>query len=136
MLHPLAMLSPHTNEENSLNELDEKWETLIQEIENFDPLKGRDEMSVAKLNVKLGALHLVQPFNWNAWGADFPTREQIALLPLADCVRHITRLVRLNRFAEGVLANAVASGDLLALCNQARNQAKGERIPNVIGPDS
>ena len=109
-----------------------KWEALISEIENFDPMMGRDEMSVAKLNVKIGSLHLVQPFNWNAWEADFPTHEQIAQLSLADCVRHITRLVRLNRFAEGVLSNAIASGDLLALCVQARKQANGRPVPNVF----
>lgn len=133
MLHPIAIISPRQNKEGELDDLEEKWDellfTLIVMATGGDP----DEADIAHLNVKIGSLHLVQPFNWNEWGADFPSRSGIADLSLADCVRHITRIVRLNRFSEGVLLNAVRSGELMALCMRAKEMANGEPIPHLLG---
>ena len=115
-----------------MSDLEDRWDELLFSIIVMATGDEPAEADVAQLNVRIGSLHLVQPFNWNEWAADFPSREQIAELSLADCVRHITRLVRLNRFAEGVLFNAVRSGDLMALCMRAKQLANGEPVPNVF----
>jgi hypothetical protein len=133
VLHPIAIISPRQNQEGELNELEDKWDELLFSLIVMATGGEPTEAAVAQLNVSIGSLHLVQPFNWNEWAADFPSREQIAELSLADCVRHITRIVRLNRFSEGVLFNAVRSGQLLALCMRAKEMANGEPIPHLLG---
>jgi hypothetical protein len=115
-----------------LDDLDARWEALIGEIEEFSRSSLHDELQVAQLSVKIGSLHLVQPFNWASWNAPFPLQLEFEYLSLADCVGQITRLVRLNRVSEGVLARAAADGDLMALVVQARKQAGGKAIPNVV----
>ncbi len=52
-------------------------------------------------------------------------------LDIHDCVRHITRLVRADRFSEGVLAGALANGYLRALCVVARDRADGKPVPTL-----
>lgn len=116
-----------------MNELEDKWDKLLFSVIIMATGGDPAEADIAHLNVRIGSLHLVQPFNWNEWGVDFPSRAEIAELSLADCVRHITRIVRLNRFSEGVLVNAVRSGDLMALCMRAREMANGEPIPHLLG---
>lgn len=115
-----------------MDELDAKWETLIADLESQVGSVRWDETQMVSLSIKIGALHLVQPFNWREWAAPAPAREEIPQLSLDDCVRHITRVVRMNRVAEGVLASYAQSGDLLALCVQARKQAGGKPVPNVF----
>jgi hypothetical protein len=127
---------PSTDLGGHLDDIDARWEALMQEIEKLSNSSSPSEGELARLNVKIGALHLVQPFDWNAWEAPPLDQIEIGQLTLADCVRHITRLVRLNRFAEGVLMSAVAEGDLMALVTQARKQAGGRPIPSVLNDHS
>ena len=116
-----------------MDDLEDKWDELLFSIVVMATGGEPTEVDMAYLNAKIGSLHLVQPFNWNEWAAEFPSREEIAELSLEDCVRHVTRLARLDRFSEGVLLNAVRSGHLMALCMRAKQMANGEPIPNVLG---
>lgn len=100
-----------------------RWNMLFDGLtEMVEMAEGHDldELGGGHVNALLGSVRLIQPFNWVAWGVPYPTNEEIASLSLLDCVRHITRISRVNRTNEGALADALRSGMLVALCHRAR----------------
>jgi hypothetical protein len=114
-----------------LTDIATRWNTLLEtleRLENSTEVIGKDHLSVVQ---QLGGLHLVQPFNWNAWGAEMVPVADLGQLDMGDCVRHITRIVRADRFSEGVLAGVVISGYLRAMCTVARDCANGSRVPEL-----
>jgi hypothetical protein len=114
-----------------LTDIATRWNNLLEtleRLENSTDLASRDHLDVVQ---QLGGLRLVQPFDWNAWGAESIPVANLGRLDMDECVRHITRIVRADRFSEGVLAGAVTSGYLRAICTVARDRANGSRVPEL-----
>ena len=88
-------------------------------------------MEVVNINSLLGAVHLIQPFNWNEWGEPFPVEEEIANLSLEDCIRQVTRIARADRTQEGILWLTIRSGVMARICTVAQQKSKGARIPSL-----
>lgn len=114
-----------------MTDIDSRWNQLLAKLsalETTTELSLKDHLEVVH---QLGGLRLIQPFDWNAWGADVVPIADLGQLDIHDCVRHITRLVRADRFSEGVLAGALANGYLRALCVVARDRADGKPVPTL-----
>ena len=114
----------------------QKWEELITELQELAVLAQPDEYRVAMCMPKVGALNLVQPFNWRQWTEPFPEIVQFQLMDLETAIKHITRICRAERFMEGVFMGSVKSGLLLGLCLVVREHTRGERTPSVISKAS
>jgi hypothetical protein len=114
-----------------LVDVEERWEQLFRGLEEAALIDTPNEIAVARVNVLLGSLHLVQPFNWMSWGAPFPTPDEIDSLSLENCIRHITRVSRADRTNEGVLWSTVQSGVLLAICKVAYRRAEGKTVGSL-----
>ena len=115
-----------------LNDPAQKWEELIEELLVLATASRPSELEFVGFTQKLGALNLVQPFNWKAWEEPFPEPEQAQLLDLETAVKHITRICRADRFMEGTLRATVCSGLLLGLCLVVLEHTRGEIAPNVM----
>ena len=114
----------------------QKWEELITELQELAILAQPDEYRVAMCMPKVGALNLVQPFNWRQWAEPFPETVQFQLMDLETAIKHITRICRAERFMEGVFMGSVKSGLLLGLCLVVREHTRGERAPSVMNKAS
>ena len=114
----------------------QKWEELITELQELAVLAQPDEYRVAMCMPKVGALNLVQPFNWRQWPEPFPETVQFQLMDLETAIKHITRICRAERFMEGVFMGSVKSGLLLGLCLVVREHTRGERAPSVMNKAS
>ena len=114
----------------------QKWEELITELQELAVLAQPDEYRVAMCMPKVGALNLVQPFNWRQWTEPFPETIQCQLMDLETAIKHITRICRAERFMEGVFMGSVKSGLLLGLCLVVREHTRGERAPSVMSKAS
>ncbi len=115
---------------------EQKWAELIEELLDLATASRPNELEFANFTTKLGALNLVQPFNWRAWEEPFPEPEQARLLDLENAVKQITRICRADRFEEGTLWVTVRSGLLLGLCLVVREHTRGEIAPNVMNKAS
>lgn len=82
----------------------------------------------------LGRLHLVQPYNWRSWTAEFPSISEIESLTVDECVLHVTRLARLDRVQGGLLMSCASSGLLRALCERIAHLVERGRVPVVPKP--
>ena len=114
----------------------QKWEELITELQELAVLAQPDEYRVAMCMPKVGALNLVQPFNWRQWTEPFPETVQCKLMDLETAIKHITRICRAERFMEGVFMGSVKSGLLLGLCLVVREHTRGDRAPSVMSKAS
>ena len=114
----------------------QKWEELITELQELAVLAQPDEYRVAMCMPKVGALNMVQPFNWRQWTEPFPEIVQFQLMDLETAIKHITRICRAERFMEGVFMGSVKSGLLLGLCLVVREHTRGERAPSVMNKAS
>ena len=114
----------------------QKWEELITELQELAVLAQPDEYRVAMCMPKVGALNLVQPFNWRQWTEPFPEIVQFQLMDLETAIKHITRICRAERFMEGVFMGSVKSGLLLGLCLVVREHTRGECAPSVMNKAS
>ena len=114
----------------------QKWEELITELQELAVLVEPGEYRVAMCMPKIGALNLVQPFNWRQWTEPFPETVQCKLMDLETAIKHITRICRAERFMEGVFMGSVKSGLLLGLCLVVREHTRGERAPSVMSKAS
>lgn len=112
-----------------MEDLELCWQRLFFGLTQAVRVKEPSEMEVGKINSLLGALNLIQPFNWNAWKEPFPAMEEIANLSLEDCIRQITRVVRADRTQEGVLFATIRSGTMARICVVAHQKSKGAPIP-------
>jgi hypothetical protein len=78
-------------------------------------------------------LHIVVPFDWNAWyqgGDRIPGAAEVARGSAAEAARLATAIVRAERFSEGTLANALADGTLEAALARLRRWYNDERRAN------
>ena len=111
------------------NDVNEKWNELFTVLVRTAQLTQPDILEISQLNGSLAALNLIQPFNWNAWAQPVPAAHEMWQLSIFDCIRHITRFVRAERFNEGVLHGAVRSGALPILCMVAFQRTSGQMAP-------
>ena len=110
----------------------QKWEELISELQELAVLAEPGEYRVAMCMPKVGALNLVQPFNWRLWTEPFPEPEQARLLDLETAIKHITRICRAERFHENSIWGHIRSGLLMGLCLVVREHTRGELVRNVF----
>jgi hypothetical protein len=96
------------------------------QLEKLPRLTEHDCLEMKKY---LGQLRVVQPFDWMHWEAPALTEVDLEQIDLYDCIRHITRLVRGDRFAENSLSSWIVSGHFRALCEAAARKANGEPTP-------
>lgn len=85
--------------------------------------KVNDETSVlpylSEFHRALSGCGLVRPFNWNEWGAPALTAENAAFLSDDEDWRHVTRIIRGDRFHEGVFRAHALDGSLVALVKRS-----------------
>ena len=113
--------------------VDERWEALVFQLGSLrgKPKFNEDDLRGDVLPLVKG-LNLVQRFDWPKWEEPFPTSEQVAGLDLKSIVMQVTRICRMQRFADGLLDMVVESGILLELCVAARELTKGEIVPTLL----
>ena len=113
-------------------DLETRWMRLFTELEKSQQSGQWDELHQANIQVLIGALHLVQPFDWPAWAVSVPDAgESLDHLSLIDCIKHITRIVRADRTNEGVLEWSVTAGVMAELCRVAHHKSQGQPIPSL-----
>ena len=110
------------------------WEQLFIGLAEKSKMTNPDESDVGHLNSLLASVRLIQPFDWMKWQMGWPTLEEIEDLTLADCVRHITRLVRSERYREDEVVNgsmwqSLRSGKLEKYCRTAYLRSGGTIVP-------
>ena len=96
------------------------WMRVFDGMAELAQSSWPSEGQVGQLNSLLGSVHMIQPFNWNAWEAPLPQLHEIWGLSADDCVKHVTRLSRADRTNEGVLWSALHGGALTLFCMVAR----------------
>jgi hypothetical protein len=77
-------------------------------------------------HMSIGAVGLVRPFSWNTWEAPMLTTEMVANLNDEMAWKHMTRIVRADRFNEGVFASYARAGVLTALARHLYELRKTE----------
>ena len=132
LVHPLTILYvPNTTKEQSLNDPETTWQQLIDAVSALETKTTHDERDHVVMKNCLARLNLVQPFDWMQW-QELPLSDvDIERLDVHGCVRHITRLVRADRFCENLLVGWIQGGDFRRLCEAARRQAEGRRAPSL-----
>lgn len=132
LVHPLTILYvPNSTKEHSLNDIETTWQQLIDAVTALETHPTHDERDHVVMKSCIAKLHLVQPFDWMQWQAPMLSEVDIDELSIDDCIRHITRLVRGDRFAENLLAGWIHEGYFRALCEVARRKADGEPVPSL-----
>ena len=112
-----------------MNDYETTWQQLIDAVTALESRTTHDERDQIVMKNCLARLNLVQPFDWMQW-QELPVSEvDIDQLDVYGCVRHITRLVRADRFCENLLAGWIQGGYFRKLCEAARHQAAGKRAP-------
>ena len=91
--------------------LDEGFEPLLVQVMGLPNLNGNGH----HFHMALGALGLVKPFDWMKWDAPALTRELVPTLDDDTAWRHVTRVVRCERFCEGTFDAHIRNGSLTAL---------------------
>ena len=114
-----------------MNDYETTWQQLIDAIAALESKTVHEAGDHLPMKRIIGRLNLVQPFKWMDWPA--PPLSEVALdqLDINDCVRHITRLVRGDRFMDGLLASWIQSGHFRKLCEAARRASAGKRAPSL-----
>lgn len=97
----------------------------------LEKLPQLTEADCLEMKKYLGQLRLVQPFDWMQREAPALTEVDLEQIDLYDCIRHVTRLVRGDRFAENLLSGWIVSGHFRALCEAAARKANGEPTPSL-----
>ena len=91
--------------------LDEGFEPLMVQVMGLPNVNG---MSF-NFHMALGALGLVKPFDWMKWDVPALTKEMVPTLDDDTAWRHVTRVVRSERFFEGNFDAHIRNGSLTAL---------------------
>ena len=108
------------------------WAELIAELEGLAKFEHFDEFLAAMCIPKIGALNLIQRFNWPEWQEPFPEATQVKSMDLETAVKHITRICRAERFHQNFIWGPIKSGLLLDLCLVVREHTNGESVRNVF----
>lgn len=111
-----------------------RWQTLFVDLKTQANVINPTDLDLAKINKVLASVRLVQPFDWMAWKVFWPSLDEIPRLSLADCVRHLTRTVRSERFYDAVVTSRrtwvmLQDGSLEALCRTAFLHTGGAIVP-------
>ena len=111
-----------------------RWQNLFADLKVQANTINPTDSNLAQVNRILGSVRLIQPFNWPAWKVWWPQLDEIPHLSLADCVRHITRMVRAERFADAEVTSRptwgmLVDGRLEALCRTAFLHTGGAIVP-------
>ena len=114
-----------------MNDYETTWQQLIAEVTALESKTFHEPGDHLPMKRVMGRLNLVQPFKWMDWQAPPISEVDLSQLDINDCVRHITRLVRGDRFAEGLLASWIQGSYFRKLCEAARHQAAGKRAPTL-----
>ena len=114
-----------------MNYIETTWQQLIDAVTALETHPTHDERDHVAMKSCIAKLHLVQPFDWMQWQAPMLSEVDIDELSIDDCIRHITRLVRGDRFAENLLAGWIHEGYFRALCEVARREADGKPVPSL-----
>lgn len=112
-----------------MNDIETTWQQLIDAVTALEANPTHDERGHVAMKKYLGQLRVVQPFDWMHWEAPALTEVDLEQIDLHDCIRHITRLVRGDRFAENSLSSWILSGHFRALCEAAARKANGQPTP-------
>lgn len=110
------------------------WKQLFVGLAEKTKMTNPNERDVGDVNSLLAGVRLIQPFDWMKWRVGWPTLEEIEDLSLADCVRHITRLVRSERYREDEVINgsmwqSLRNGELEKYCRTAYLRSGGTIVP-------
>lgn len=114
-----------------MNEYHSVWQQLTDAIIILEKKADHDERDHLVMKQCLAQLHLIQPFDWMHWPAPPISEVDLDQLDISDCVRHITRIVRAERFAENSLAGWIQSGHFRKLCEAAQRRTSGRRAPSL-----
>lgn len=109
--------------------LDDRWGKAryvaveVEQAAEVAHLLPKNEPSFAKLlfnfHMAISGLGLVRPFDWMKWEEPSLTAERAKTLPAEDIWRHATRVIRGERFCEGLFEAHVFNGSLVALVRRA-----------------
>lgn len=83
--------------------------------ERLNRTDGPTDGLIHRLHMAFGAAGLVRPFSWPTWDAPMVTIDMVPNLNTDVASKHITRIVRADRFNEGVFEAATRSGVTTAL---------------------
>ena len=93
---------------------------------------------VFRFQMSIGAAGLVRPFPWTKWEAPMLTKETIANLNDEMAWKHMTRIVRADRFNDGVFEWYTRSGVTTALARhlyELRRAENGWPTDYPLNPD-
>lgn len=125
------MAALNEGSDNSPINYEEKWKLLFEALDSVKIESHPFGLDTAFMNSRLGAVGLIQPYNWNAWEVPFPESEEVVDMPLLDCVKQVTRIVRADRTEEGFLWFSITSGILGKICQLAYEKSGGGHIPSL-----
>lgn len=86
----------------------------------------------------IGSVGLVKPFDWPKWGAPGLTTEMVPMLDDEMSWKHVTRIMRADRFNDGVFEAYARSGSLTALVRhlyELRETVNGWPKSFAVNPD-
>lgn len=119
---------------NKTDNIEQRWEDLFAGLDAAKLNTAPSESDLATVVSLLAGVRLIQPFDWMKWQVIAPTLEEIPLVPLGDCVRHITALVRAERYREADIVDgsvwySLTEGRIEAFCETACGATDGEIVP-------
>ena len=89
------------------------FESVIDRSLNRD--RSATDDLVFRFHMAVGAAGLVRPFPWTKWGAPMLTTDMVPNLNDEMAWKHMTRIVRADRFNDGVFESYARSGVTTAL---------------------
>jgi hypothetical protein len=119
---------------NTMENTEQRWQELFTGLAVAKQNPAPSESDLATAVSLLAGVRLIQPFDWMKWQVMAPTLEEIPLVSLADCVRHLTALSRAERFREADVVDgsfwySLREGRIEAFCETARTATGGEIVP-------
>jgi hypothetical protein len=119
---------------NTPQDIEQKWEDLFAGLATARDIERPTESDLATLVSLLAGVRLIQPFDWMKWKVMAPSLAEIPSLSLADCVRHVTALVRSERYREadvvdGAVWYSLREGRIEAICKAACVATNARIVP-------
>lgn len=119
---------------NTMENTEQKWQELFTGLAVAKQNTAPSESDLAIVVSLLAGVRLIQPFDWMKWQVMAPTLEEIPLMSLADCVRHLTALARAERYREADVVDgsfwySLREGRIEAFCKTACVATGREIVP-------
>jgi hypothetical protein len=119
---------------NTPEDIEQKWVDLFAGLAASRVIERPTESDLANVVSLLAGVRLIQPFDWMKWQVMAPSLDEIPSLSLADCVRHITALVRSERYREadvvdGSVWYSLCEGRIESICETARIATNAGIVP-------